>query len=175
MSVTISLNRQALHDLIDKDPEFNLELKNAVLAEVARRIFEKDFKRVIEQSGPDLFRQAVAAVQADHNIQILVTKALNSAIVDPGQYYNPTLKPDVRARINEAVEAEKNKVITTATAELAFVFDNRAKEVVKKWSDEVELNDRVEKRVNRLTEEAINKMVDEKVEARLAEIKRALA
>jgi len=175
VTTAISLNRQALHDLIDKDPEFSLELKQAVLAEVARRIFEKDFKKVIEQCGPEIFREAVAAVQANANFSRLVQNALNASIVDPGAYYNPTLKPEVRERLNQAVAAEKNKVVSNATAELTASFAASIQAAVDKITADYSVEDRIEKRVARLTDEAINKMVDDKVNARLAEIKAALA
>jgi len=175
VTVSISLNRQALHDLIDKDPEFSLELKQAVLAEVARRIFEKDFKKVIAECGPELFREAVAATQANANFSNLIQKALNSSIVDPGPYYNPTLKTEVREKLNQAVATEKNKLMANAAAELSIAFATTIQNAVDKIVADYSVEDRIEKRITRLTNEAIDKMVDDKVNARLADIKAALA
>lgn len=50
----ITLDRVALKELIDNDPGFHLELKPAVISEVARRFFEKDSKRIIAQADPFL-------------------------------------------------------------------------------------------------------------------------
>ncbi|MEQ1950897.1 hypothetical protein [Mesorhizobium sp. CN2-181] len=170
---TISLDRKALHSLLDADPDFALDLKKNVLAEVGRRFFEKDAKRVIAAAEPELFAQALKGVQNDHELMEQIKKALSTSIVtkDTNYYNRLKLTDEVMKLINDQVIMMKNRAIQSALDAVTMDIAGRIQEAVTKSLEVVSIDERIQKRVDRLTEEYIKSRAEELFKARMADIK----
>lgn len=173
MTTHISLNRTALFALIDADPEFALDLKKSVVAEVGRRFFEKDAKRVIAAAEPELFAQALKAVQDDVDLSIRIQAALRSALTyrDISWLAKSKLSPDTQKVLDEAVAEEKRKVVVEATLKISTAFSATINAEVEKRLADPNISELIEKRVNRLVTEEVDKRAEEKFQQRMADIR----
>ncbi|MER8983932.1 hypothetical protein [Mesorhizobium sp. M0843] len=169
----IIINRQAMKALIDADPDFELQLKNHVIAEVGRRFFEKDARRVIAAADPELFAHALAALQNDTDLTLLVQQALKQALTfRDGNWLSRTkLHPDVQKLLDEAVAEAKRKSVYDASV---LVGQAIKAEVDKRLSDP-SITELIEKRVNRLVTEDIEKRAEEMFQQRMASLRAAMA
>ncbi|RWN60185.1 hypothetical protein [Mesorhizobium sp.] len=170
---TITLNRTALKALIDADPEFALQLKNNVIAEVGRRFFEKDAKRVIAAAEPELFAKALNSLQQEKDLTILVQKALDAAVTvkDRDWYARVRLSDEVQKLIVEAVERTKQRAIQDATMQVGNAYSEAIQKAVDAKLATTNVDELIEKRVNRLVEVEINKLAQEKFEQRMDDIR----
>jgi len=173
----ISLDRNALKELIDKDPDFELSLKSAVISEVGRRFFEKDSAKVIRAASPELFDQVVAAMRQHEDLHDLVKDALNKSLVERRIPYSATvsLTTEAAAHLKERVEALKSEALRNAANDVGRLYDELVRAAVDARASDARIEESVEKRVNRLTEEEINRRVDARVKAHFAEMQDALA
>ncbi len=169
----ISLDRIALRALVDSDPKFELDLKNAVLSEIGRRFFEKESSRVIREAGHVLFEKALSAYQSDEDFQALVNKALEQSLIkrEGGWFRKVSLTAEMQAEIDEAVAIAKHNAVTIAEKS----FNDAVLKVVAERLESSDLEERIEKRFNRLTNEEINRRVSAAFEERLSEIRSALS
>lgn len=162
----ITLDRPALKHLIDADPEFHLELKRALLSEIARKTFEKDFDRVIQEMDKVLFAKAVEAYREDVILTERVQSALRRAMLNTS-WSSATLKPEVVKAIEEVVNQHKKRAVMEASSEISHVFDAAVRENIEKRFVPEQLEERIDKRVDRLVEEEIDRRVKEKFAAKM--------
>lgn len=169
----ISLDRKALKALIDADPQFELDLKNAVVSEVGRRFFEKDAKRVIAAAEPELFAMALAAIQGNEDLAGITKKALEESIThrDSSWYGRAQVKPETKACIEQFVAERKVAVVAEASNAISIAFSEQVKKSVETYLALTNIDELIEKRAARLVETEINRMVDERFKARMADIK----
>ncbi|RUU78220.1 hypothetical protein [Mesorhizobium sp. M7A.F.Ca.MR.362.00.0.0] len=174
---TITLNRTALKALIDADPEFELQLKNNVISEVGRRFFEKDARRVIAAAEPELFAQALKGVQHDHEIVEKIKVALSAAIVQRDQNYWTKVKltPAIQKLIDEAVIEVKNRAIRSALDTVTTEIGTRIQETLAHNLELLSVDERIQKRVDRLVDAEIDRRAEEKFKARMAGLRAAMA
>ncbi|RWH50271.1 MAG: hypothetical protein EOQ80_04685 [Mesorhizobium sp.] len=170
---TITFNRPALFALIDADPEFALQLKNNVIAEVGRRFFEKDAKRVIAAAEPELFAQALKSIQDDKDMTIMIQRALASAVtVKTSEWYaKREMSPEVKKVIDTAVEDIKRRAIADASMQVGNAYSEAIQKAVDAKLATTNVDELIEKRVNRLLEVEINKLAQEKFEQRMADLR----
>src|SRR5688572_6251017 len=168
MTTTIQLNAAALTRLIDSDPEFGIQLKKIVLAEIVRGFFRKDMTKIIAELEPDMFKLAVTTLQQDEDVAALVRKVLNESTVKRDASWAARVTPTEQMRELIAEEATKarNRAVAAATTE----FNDQIAAKVAAYLVEMEVEGRVEKRVERLTNEYIERMVDKRFKDRLAEL-----
>ncbi|SKB63041.1 hypothetical protein [Sphingopyxis flava] len=168
----ITLDRKALRALVDDDPEFELELKSALLSELGRRFYEKDARRLLEVAQPELLSAVMRAVQEDSDIQGKIEHALQARLVrrssDWYSRFQPS--PEVKAEIQKLVDAHKSAVIDDAVAQISKAYSD----AIAKAVADVDVESRIEKRVNRLTDEEINRRAKEMFDAKMAEMKALL-
>ncbi|WP_353645730.1 hypothetical protein [Mesorhizobium sp. WSM2239] len=169
---TITLNAPALLALIEADPNFYLQVKNHVLAEIGRRMFEKDAKKIIAQTEPELFKQALAAFQRDVDITNTVQFALKAALIprDRSWYEKPKLSDEAKKLIDEAVSRAKTAAITNAVDPILVEIQKRVQEKI----DAMKIDERIEKRVDRLVEEEIERRANERFQAQMAKVREAM-
>lgn len=154
----ITLDRVALRALIDADPEFELELKAAVISEVGRRFFEKDAKRVISAAEPELFAQALKALQDDEDQAFLVRRSLADAVVTRGSWSTPPrVSPEVQAQITNLVEIEKERLTQAAATAISKGYSDVIQKAVDEKLSASDIDALIEKRVNRLADEEIER------------------
>lgn len=166
----ISLDRVALKELIDKDPEFELSLKNAVLSEVGRRLFEKDSARVIREANKDIFDKIVSALHADATLVAKITEGLDKALIERTRNFpfsSAKLSPEAKKEIENRVAILKDEILRKAANEVSTTYSNLIQKAVDDRIADAAIDERVEKRVNRLTEEEINRRVDAKFKERM--------
>lgn len=166
MATTITLDRRALLALINSDPEFALSLKKAVLSTIAERFFEKDVNRIVAAVEPVMFAKALATLQADEDGVALVRRALREAvIIRPGAWGTGVkLNDDMLQLVTEEVARLRNRAIEAAVANVGKEIQDR----VEKALVELSLDDRIERRVARLTDEYVNAEVKKRFDQRLA-------
>lgn len=167
---TITLDRRAMHALIDSDPDFTLSLKGAVLTEIARKFFEKDVRRIIAAAEPEMFAKALAALQKDADVAELVRRALTQAVIErpSGPWSNNTLTAEMRDAVAREVARVQDAAAAKAVADVGRQIEAR---VLARLA-ELNTDERIEKRVERLTEDHINKRVDERFRQRLADLQK---
>ena len=154
----ITLDRVALRELIESDPSFELQLKSTVLSEVARRFFEKDASRDIREAAPELFKQTLTAVQENEDLVGLVNKALRDHLIArPHNFWNSVkVAPDIQKKIDEAVSDIQVRVVHGAVMTVQnAISDAIAKQVAEVMNSDA-INERIAKRVDRLTNEEID-------------------
>ncbi|ESX17850.1 hypothetical protein X766_15670 [Mesorhizobium sp. LSJC255A00] len=173
----IIINRTALKALIDADPDFELQLKGAVIAEIGRRFFEKDAKRVIAAAEPELFAHALNSLQQDHEILVLIQKALTASIVhrDQGYWNRVKLTPEIQKLINEAVENTKRRAIQDASMQVGNAYSAEIQKAVDARLSKANVEELIAKRVDRLADEYINARANELFNARVAKLKEAMS
>jgi len=168
---TITLDRRALKALIDADPDFQLQIKNNVIAEVGRRMFEKDAKKIIAQAQPELFAEALIAFQANVDINTMVALALKEHLTvrDSNWYGRVKLSDETKKLIDAAVDKAKHAAITAAVAPIDAEIQKR----IQQRLDAMKIDERIEKRVDRLVEEEIERRAHEKFKERWAAVRAA--
>lgn len=173
----ISLDRNALKSLIDSDPVFALDLKNAVISEVGRRFFEKDYKRVVAAADPELFAKALAVFKEDKAIGELVQEALKNALTHVSDNYYRTLKlrPEVQKLIDDTVIARKEFLINDASAKISAAFDERVKERVEAILTTTDIDAKIEKRAEMFVNSEINRRAEEMFKKRMADLKEMMS
>lgn len=173
----ITLDRLALKQLVDADPEFELDLRNAVISEIGRRFFEKDAKRVISAANPELFAQALKGLQEDEDLSGLVQHALTASLTVRNDDYYRRLKisPDVKKLIDDAVAEAKQRIVSDATIQIIAAYSDAIKRAVEEKLSASDIDDRIEKRVNRLADEEIERRAKEHFGKLKALIERALS
>lgn len=171
----ITLDRVALRALVEADPEFELELKAAVLSEIAKRFYEKDAAKMIEAAEPALFKAALKALQESKDVATQVAEALTARLVEPNRYsYHPKLSPALKKQIDEMTEIEIAKVTAQAQVRIQAAYSTAIEAAVEAKLSDPLVDDRISKRVERLADEEINRRVAVAVEAKLAAIRAAV-
>lgn len=173
----ITLDRVALKALIDADPEFELELKRNVIAEVGRSFFEKDAKRVIAAAEPELFAQALKGLQDDEDLSGFVHRALTASLTARSDDYYRRLKiaPDVRKLIDDAVAEAKQRIVYDAASQISKAYGDAIQKAVDEKLSASDMDERIEKQVNRLVDQEIERRAQEKFEARMKDIRGMLS
>jgi hypothetical protein len=168
----ISLDRNALASLIESDPAFNLQLKDAVLSEIARRYFEKDSKKVIAAADPELFSKALAALQGDKDMMDLVTASLTTKLVTRDKEY--WAKNRLTDEAKKLIDDKARLALDQAIAGASTHFQAMIQKAVDDRMAEFNVEDRIEKRVSRLTEEYIDRRANELFKARIAKLQEGI-
>jgi hypothetical protein len=173
----ITLDRLALKALIDEDPSFELDLKAAVLAEVGRRFFEKDAKRVIEAAEPALFKQALAALQEDADLRGKIAQVLSAGLVErePGYYGKMRLTGEAKTTLDQAVAAIKQRMMTDATNSIETATRDLIAQKVKAAMEDSNIEERIDRRVNALVDKEIEERATAKFRLLKAKIETALS
>lgn len=173
MTTYISLNRAALFALIDADPEFALDLKKSVVAEVGRRFFEKDAKRVIAAAEPELFAQALKAVQDDVDLSIRIQAALRAALThrDSTWLSRTKISADTQKAIDEAVEETKRQVVMDASMKIGNAYGEAIQKAVDSKLTVSNVDELIERRVNNLVTKEVDRLAEEKFQQRMADIR----
>jgi hypothetical protein len=173
---TITLDRIALRTLIEADPKFELQLKNAVIAEVGRRFFQKDAKRVIAAAEPELFAKALSGVQENADMLQLIREALNKSLVtrDTNWSSKVRLTDETRSLIQEHALAVINSEIRKPTDAMQVDIGKRVQEALERALALLNIDDRIQKRVERLTEDYIAARAKEIFDQRMAGLRAAL-
>lgn len=171
----ISLDRTALRMLIESDPNFELQLKTAVISEVTRRFFEKDSDRVIRAADPALFDQALKALQRDEDMVGQINHALRNRLLERSTSFFAIqkLSPDLAKVLNDATAAIRQKAVDDATVGISDAINAAVTNKVAEIMGSDEVNDRIEKRTNRLVNEYVEKKVGELFQARMADVRAA--
>lgn len=166
MTIIITLSRPALAHLIESDPEFALSLKGAVLTQIGLRYFEKDVRRVIAAAEPEMFAKALKALQDDKDGIALVRSALEQALVQRPDNWGSriTLTEKMKSLITEEVERIRDRAVRDAIETVNQDISDR----VHKHLADLNTDDRIERRVDRLTDAYINEQVDKRFKERLA-------
>ena len=172
----ITLDRVALKSLIDSDPDFELELKAAVITEVGRRFFEKDSDRIIKNADKELFDKALRSFQGEQDLLHLVQRALTAYLTkrDSSYYSSVTLSDDARKTLDSYVAMGKERALRDASSRVDAEFTASIQKQVEAKLNDKEIEERIEKRVNRLVDAEIDRRVDERFRERLATLGAAL-
>lgn len=170
MSIGIKLDRRAVLQLIEEDPEFKLELQQSVISEVVTKLFEKDVRKILEVGDKALLKQIADAAAENGDIMAAIQKQVEGmlALRTTAGYWSKSIKvsAEVQALIDEAVANAKATINARINGELT----DAAKQAVETALAENTLDERIEKRTKRLLDEEINRRVDTEVRARLAKI-----
>ncbi len=169
----ITLDRLALKALIDADPEFEVELKASVLAEVGRRFFEKDAARIISAAQPELFAQVLKGIQEDSDLLGKIEKALNTSILRRSDdwYGRMKLSPELKAKVEEYVSEMKRRVELQITSQIENAYNEAIQKALAAKFEAEDIEERIQKRVARLVEQEIAHRADQKFKARMADLK----
>lgn len=164
---TITLDRRALRQLIESDPEFKLSLKGAVLSEIGARYFEKDLRRLVAAAEPEMFAKALAALQQDEDVSAAVGRALSEAVVKRDSWHwSGTLTDSMRKLIADEVKRVVDRTVSDAVTTYGAEIADR----VHRHLQGLSVDDRVERRVARLTDEYVNARVKAEFDRRVAEL-----
>lgn len=119
MSIVIKLDAPAVTSLIEKDPEFRLELQRAVIAEITRKLYLNDVVGDIQKLMSDAFQShkddLVRAVKEDEAVRKLIDERLGAFIksVRSGSFGYTTqkslsdeLKSMVNVHVSKLVQEE---------------------------------------------------------------------
>lgn len=170
MSIAIKLDRVALRALIEGDPDFKLELQRSVLAEVVENLFQKDIRKILEIGDKAFLRSIAEAASENETIMASIYEQLDKMLVERSSdgYWKKrvVLSKELQGIVDEAVAEARQRVSLTVSGQLA----EQAKSSIEKFLESDGLEERVNKRVARLTEEHINAEVDRQVKDRLAKI-----
>lgn len=168
MTTVITLDRNALKMLIDSDPEFSVSLKGAVLGQIGLRYFEKDVRRIIAAAEPEMFAKALSALQQDEDARAILKKTLTEAVVQRTDSWTGTvsLTEKVKQMIADEVSRIRDKAVHDAIATVNADIADR----VHKHLADLNSDDRIERRVSRLTDDYINGEVKRRFDQRLAEL-----
>ena len=162
----ITLDRKALFALIEADPEFRTALQASVLAEVARRMFERDSTKIIAAIHPALFHAAVTALREDRIIAKAVQTAIETALVSRTAYgKGPVLSAQLQSLVHDEVVHQRSQLKAEVAQALGGVVEDRLAEMAGD----------IDATVNRIVGEEIEKVVRTKVAARLALVQATLA
>lgn len=176
MAVTITLNRQALLELVEKDPEFRLELNQTVLSQIVQKFFEKDIKRIVTKIEPALFTAAVEAMQQSEDLATLVRETLQAAItVRSNSWSNPRLSDQFKAEITYAADQVRDKLLASVNADFEKMYSAKIEEVISRRMNAENIEARIDNRMERLMEAEIERRVSAKLTERLAAIQAAAA
>lgn len=175
MSIEIKLDRPALLALIKDDETFKLSLSDAVVSEVMRKVFEKDMARLVKEAEPELFKRVVEVLQADADMEDRIKRALDQQLVVRQSWQNPppmspALKKIFDDAVANAIPALERKVATILDEKVT----SRALEIVEAKLADDDLDARIAKRADRLTNEEIDRRVAAAVQAKVAKLNEAL-
>ena len=163
MSVQISIDRPALAKLIADDPQSELNLKTAVLSEVARRFFDRDKDRIISSLHPALFAGALAALREEGAIIKAVKDALEKAMVARDPYRTlSSLSPQAKRVVDAEVARLQAKLLDDVEKAFAGVVSRKVEEVAQ--TIETRLSDKI-------IAQEIDKAVRRRVSEQLAKIR----
>lgn len=167
----LKLDRRALRDLIEADPEFKLELQRSVLSEVVRNLFQKDIGTILEVGDKAFLKEIVDTVAQDTTIlaDLRDQVAHMLAVKEPGFYGSKVkLHPDIQKVVVEAGEQAVAKVRNNISKAVDDAFE-------KAWATRQDiLEGEVERRVNAKFNATINNTVELRVRERLDQIAKGI-
>ena len=149
MTTKISLDTAALSSLIEKDPEFELELQSAVIANIA--------KRFVKSVGVNIHNAVQAAVQIEKD-NIAKEYGSYSGGWNTKFTLNKTINDEISQAVKDAANKEIRSLIEKASVDALEYQKNFIAESIKKS-------------LNAYTDKAIAAEVQAKVTAALSQIK----
>jgi hypothetical protein len=173
MTTYISLDRNALKSLIADDEQFALDLKAAVISEIARRFFDKDAKKIIAAAEPELFHKALDAYQDNVDIQAKVEQVLNTAVVrrETAYYNRIKLTPEMERALEQQAQEIRLTIAAKAANDFEAAYSQAIKTAVDKKLEAEQLEQRIENRIRMLVTQEIARLAEAKFQARLADLK----
>lgn len=159
----VRLNAKAISTLIEEQGEdVRVELTRAVVAEVARKTLAKDAGLILSLIAPEIRSSILKSHEETNWVRAELQKALDSLLVPAGTTpfsYKPSAA--TKMKLDDAVRP----VIEDYLREVRMAASARAEEVFE--ASKKELDERVQKRVDRLTDEYIEAEVRRRVKARM--------
>lgn len=176
MTITIKLDRPAVLDLIDKDPEFKFELSNAVVSEVIRKVFEKDMARLLKEVDPELFQKAAQALNDHAELEERIRRAMTSLVAQPLPSYHslPPMTERTRKVFDKAIKDAEQTLENYIPVVLNRYVTAKAQARVDELLADRSIDDRIAARVDRLIDEELERRVKAHNEALLAKLKGVL-
>jgi hypothetical protein len=166
----LTLDRQALANLIDNDPKFEGEIKATVLSEVVRRLTVKDTAAIAKALEPEMFERAVEAARENAQFGELVNKAVHEQITSssPHSYsYSPT--PRVQEMVNKATESAVKQIQRDIFRRIDTMVAELVQAAVEAKFEEMGVSKMVEDSVNRQVDHTFETLVNQGVECRLTQ------
>jgi predicted aspartyl protease len=165
MGVKLMLDASALELLLDRNPELKLVLTQAVIAETANRLVNKQ--------TTDKISKLMAGLA--HQLDTTAQQAAATVVKDKLGHFdgswtasfkiNPTMVEALKREVSAAVSAEIDKQLAGRIGDALAILPEKIAAAA----------DQVNPRVERKIDEAVDQVVNARVTARLAEIRAALA
>lgn len=167
MATSIRLDSAALRGLLEASPEFKFELQRAVIAEVIRGMYRNDvpeaFLKVIDGLFPNERQAFVDNLKQDHVITTFIKKAFNDIQVKTKDHWGR----ETASGLNDQTKLWiKGMVLETMGKLVEDTIKTNAEAVIAKMG--VTLDQRIERRVDRLLDDEVNKRVQARLVAAFA-------
>lgn len=154
MTIKMTVDRNAMWDLIKSDPEFEIALKQSVLSEMAIRLFDKHSDKIFQEMSPSLWEDAAKAFKDNRKISVEVENALRK--VTKNTHLGYKVPEELQDVVDGAVEDAVRKIVQRSMLDIREERELHIEKSVKdRFSDEL-----IQKRVDH----AIDKMVAARVE-----------
>ena len=167
MSISIKLDRPALRQLIDSDPDFKLELQRAVLSEVVTNLFQKDVRKILEAGDKAFLKQVGETAAENETIMASIREQLDQMLVHRVKidYWTKrvTLSADLQKVVDDAVANARSKI----QMQISSAITEAAEAKLQALLGEKSIEERITSRVDRLVTQHINTEVDRRVTERL--------
>lgn len=147
----IQLDATALEALIKSDPNFEVELRRAVVVQAARRTFLSDAASMAELIQPELFKETVQAIREDDEMTRRFEELLRNELQTRSNWSGrPTLSPEqlkiVAGAVNDFLSRNRDEMIREAYATFIKDIDEKIKKIVEVHVP-VDINQIVERQV----------------------------
>lgn len=162
----ITLDNRAVTQLIANDPEFELQLKTAVLAEIGKKSVGSNMQKLIEESGGPMFRAALAELAKEEAIDEAIKKGIGDRISKykyniRNQQITDPLHPADTITVDEAIQRGVDKCMNQMIAKAITARDQLFED---------KINDRFsDKLIEAKLEQAIDKAIAKRADAIIAE------
>ena len=145
MSTTIRLDASALSALIEADPDFKLELQRAVVAEVIKKVYLKDFKVVVEALAPQIVKDLIKESKADADVRREIEDRLKATVqsIRAGTYSYQTTrtlpaetKQLIAEQVTDLIKAEIGERVGTVESlsqRLMETLTARLEDTAERW------------------------------------------
>lgn len=173
----LKLDRQALHALIDNDPELKLHLQAALVSEVSRRYFEKDAARIIRAADSTLYEKMLTEWATSEAICQKIVKTIEQHF--KMQHKDRLATVQLPSSVTDALKVKVHQLQSDAMDEIERVTTDRMQRKIKealadRWSTE-KIEEQINKRIDVLVTKEIQARVDAAVQVKIAALNAVLS
>lgn len=142
MPTTIRLDGSALTKLLELDPNFQLELQRAVIAEITRKLYHTDVatnvRKMIEECFKEHKKDLVEAITQDEALKKQMDEKLSSLVqsIRAGSW-GSVMQKKLSTELQNLMDEHLRQLVDTAVTERVGRVNNLVNEASKRIEDQV--------------------------------------